>query len=185
MAGVEGAGSRPSSVGGRPAGRSPSPPPADEPRSRAPTPAPSSREGSAHYRNGSTFTIRADGSSHGGRRFFDSPTVGAPPALSDEQRRQQGKAEEYALELHSLQPGVQHPAPLRPTGPDGHHDTAGQAALRQLAAGRAAHGSNGGGGGKGDFGDAVVMIEEADDRQLFDWGTYFSSLPKKLKVEGS
>ena len=100
-------------------------------------------------------------------------------------RRQQGRAEEYALELHSLQPGVQHPAQLQSKGPDEHHDTAGQAALRQLAAGRAAHGSNGGGGGQGDFGDAVVMIEEADDRQLFDWGTYFSSLPKKLKGEGS
>lgn len=26
-----------------------------------------------------------------------------------------------------------------------------------------------------------MVIEEADERKLFDWGTYFSSLPKKLK----
>ena len=32
-----------------------------------------------------------------------------------------------------------------------------------------------------DSAHAKVVIEEADDRALWDWGTYFSSLPHKLK----
>lgn len=164
-----------------------------------------SREGSAHGGRRHVGAGSREGSTHGGWRFFES-------ASRDEQWAQ-ARAEEYALEQHSLQDDA-HPARL--PGGSGRGATAGQAALRLAGEGPAGHhavwvtedgsakggvqppalpsstggggfsgiSGGGGGGGKGHgFGSAVVQIEEPKERDMFEWGAYFGSLPKKLKGE--
>ncbi len=141
----------------------------------APPPAPQTDDGSTRGdREGSvhrSISIHADGSAHGGRRYFDGQANGQQrqdhlavwvvedgstrSASSQQQRRQQRDG--------SVKGGG---------AGGGGGDGGGSGSL-------AANGS--GGHQKGDFGQAEVLIEEADGRELFDWGTYFSSLPKKLK----
>jgi hypothetical protein len=147
------------------------------------------------------FTIHADGSSHGGRHFFDS---------SRENAWEEAAAEEYALEDHSLR-DAPHPAQLvgrkaRSRGGSMRGGSAGLAAL-QAEEGQHRHGATwvaedgsvkngsaaakgrqGGegsarGGKGGSFGNAVVQIEEPSEKEIFEWGAYLGSLPKKLKGE--
>ncbi|EFN58032.1 hypothetical protein CHLNCDRAFT_142243 [Chlorella variabilis] len=87
-----------------------------------------SREGSAHGGRRHVGAGSREGSTHGGWRFFES-------ASRDEQWAQ-ARAEEYALEQHSLQDDA-HPARL--PGGSGRGATAGQAALRLAGEGPAGH----------------------------------------------
>lgn len=138
----------------------------------APPPAPQTDDGSTRGDSvHRSISIHADGSAHGGRRYFDGQANG--------QQRQDHLAV-WVVEDGSTR------------------SASSQQQQRQQRDGSVKAGGAGGGGGdgggsgslavngsgghqKGDFGRAEVLIEEADGRELFDWGTYFSSLPKKLK----
>lgn len=156
----------------------------------APAPAPATADGSAHGgREGSvhrSISIHADGSAHGGRRYFDGQAEGqqrrdhlavwmiedgsAAKAGDDAPQQQQQQRE------GSTKAGDATPVGNPPCSCCG--CTCGGGA----GGGDGGPPANGGAGRrKGDFGPAKVVIEEADERKLFDWGTYFSSLPKKLK----
>ena len=150
-------------------------------------------------RTPSSISLTADGSGHGGRHYFQGPQLGrtrstpqldnAAMAAQQLQQREGSRREGsrrggavWMVEDGSAKGGDA----WQPT-----HDSVDSVRGARLAQpAKPAEPANGGpggggvpavGGGKGDFGHAVVMIEEADERKLFDWGTYFSSLPKKLK----
>lgn len=123
------------------------------PAARAPTP-----EGDGSVAGGRRIHLCADGSGHGGRHYFQGPQVPC------QQQQQQQQSEGHHSALWVVEDGGPRGGTPPPAGPppDG--------SVKDSS------------GGKGSsFSGAVVMIEEPSDASMFDWGTYWSSLPKKLK----
>lgn len=154
----------------------------------APPPAPVTDDGSRRGdREGSvrSISIHADGSAHGGRRYFDGQ--------ADGQQRRDHLAVWMVEDGGSTRGGATAPSQQQQQreGSVKAGVAATEGSLPCSCCGCTCQGGGGGGSGpianggtgrrKGDFGQAKVLIEEADERKLFDWGTYFSSLPKKLK----
>ncbi|KAL4443756.1 hypothetical protein ABPG75_011493 [Micractinium tetrahymenae] len=147
------------------------------------------RDGSVHR----SISIHADGSAHGGRRFFEGPTAPGGGAWQADGQQRRDHLAVFMVEDGSTRGGSA--APSQQQQREGSVKAGGAAiagappcsccgcTCRAGGGGPPANGGAGGASGrrKGDFGQAKVVIEEADERKLFDWGTYFSSLPKKLK----
>lgn len=169
----------------------------DLPTERAPThyATPDERVHAALANGGSipqhTVAICADGSTHGGRRSGD---VGK---LSREEQWRQAQAEEYALEARSLGDErsvhsgrhlalwVVEDGSVRNGGSVRSGSVRGGGSVRNgsVRNGSMRNGSTHGGakGKVSGFGGAVVQLEEPADAEVFEWGAYLGSLPKKLK----
>lgn len=150
------------------------------------------REGSSHHRS---ISIRADGSAHGGRHYFQVASEGRAAGTADG-LAQRGSTHNSAVWVvdGSVKAGTA-PASAQQPRPDS--GASGCRCCGCTCSGGVGSGGGGGGSGSGvgrssgrqrgqgqkggPFAGATVLIEEANDQKLFDWGTYWSSLPKKLK----
>lgn len=166
------------------AGSRPPPPAADDFTSEHASAALDERAHTALANGGSaaqhTVAIFVDGSAHGGQRARD----GGKPSREEQWR--QAQAEEYALEARSLgdERSVHSGRHLALWVLEDGSVRGGGSVRNGSVRNGSVRNSSVHGGPKGKvsgFGGAVVQVEEPDDAEVFEWGAYFGSLPKKLK----
>ncbi|KAI3428236.1 hypothetical protein D9Q98_006616 [Chlorella vulgaris] len=155
------------------------------------------QDGSVRSRS-STINLHADGSSHGGRRFFDvedgrgqhSPTSNEPAAAGNTANRQHTSANAHHGAVWVIEDS---------SGKHGNGSThSGRSKQQRGSMQRSGSGSGTGTGSSASGGsssgrrgldkaaeqglaNAKVLIEDPNELEMFDWGAYWGSLPKKLK----